>query len=825
MSNSLELNDKEKNLLDFPTTTTKDPFLKYKKYTENEEDFLSRNYKIKKSKEEFKMMTESELNNLFYKLKFYYDDISSQNNKQDSTINYIRTRNKNLEQKINDIERGKEVESGTEKISGLDRVNNIDFIINKIQTLKERTEEAKFNVKNEEEYTSTLKYLMEDSKNVLMKVNEDILVTEEKIHDIKRIRKNLDENIENRKNANEESNKINNYLENQIGKIKEVLAEQEDKKMSIEKSNQIKEEKLFELREKYEKNIKDNKIKFKQHKEETSDKINAFNYRKYEKQKKEKEIINFIVGFHFFQKYFINKNRENKDKELDESIDLSESKKDIEFNNFMKGVEYELVFSDEEENNEELNNDNKKKIKIKNKKKIQKLNFEEIKERFDELDLKYDEFNDFLTKIISKANFSRKKMTDLNMKLISLESKKNEYTQKVDNIIFKDYKNLIDIIYNTMHYDEFKKKQIIRFKKFIEENKNNLKNAQKIRNIKTTQRITDIHFEEITNPDTNKIKKQNTFMDKCLNEIAKIKFYFESFVIGMKHLNNFKEYDNAYKKENNSLNEIMPLTTGFTKQCKKITNENYIQDLLKYAIEKNIPKSNFIYEILFVKNKHIDNMKQFLKDKLTIDNFVFYFFRGYKERFKLNKLINERIYFYIGGNKQLLNSKKYSIIEPNNISSQKKRISNLNIQSDNLVFNKQNTIVRKNRFSVLLKGNNSDEKKKLSLEEEINKKYNYENSPDDYSINEIKKKVRPRTTKLTTYKRVTQHLYEPSLKKGLYLRTLNNDLNNIKNNRLNRKFNSRYFKKTWNNIDNLDNQFYVYNNKSKIYIFYFIFRY
>ncbi len=821
MSNSLELNDKEKNLLDFPTTTTKDPFLKYKKYTENEEDFLSRNYKIKKSKEEFKMMTESELNNLFYKLKFYYDDISSQNNKQDSTINYIRTRNKNLEQKINDIERGKEVESGTEKISGLDRVNNIDFIINKIQTLKERTEEAKFNVKNEEEYTSTLKYLMEDSKNVLMKVNEDILVTEEKIHDIKRIRKNLDENIENRKNANEESNKINNYLENQIGKIKEVLAEQEDKKMSIEKSNQIKEEKLFELREKYEKNIKDNKIKLKQHKEETSDKINAFNYRKYEKKKKEKEIINFIVGFHFFQKYFINKNREIKDKELDESIDLSESKKDTEFNNFMKGVEYELVQSDEEENNEELNNENKKKIKIKNKKKIQKLNFEEIKERFDELDLKYDEFNDFLTKIISKANFSRKKMTDLNMKLISLESKKNNYTQKVDNIIFKDYKNLIDIINNAMYYDEFRKAQIIRFQNFIEENKNNLKNAQKIRNFKTTQRITDIHFEEISNPDTNKIKKQNTFMDKCLNEIAKVKFYFESFVIGMKHLNNFKEYDNAYKKENNSFNEIMPLTIGFTKQCKKIKDENYIKDLLKYAIDKNIHNSNFIYEILFVKNKHIDNMKQFLKDKLTIDNFVFYFFRSYKERFKMNQLINERIYFYIGGNKQILNSIKYAITEPNIIRPQIKRLSNFNHQSEHMAFNKSNTIVRKNRFSILLKGN-SEEKKKLSLEEEINKKYNYESAPDDdNSINETKKKVRPRTTKLTTYKRITQHLYEPSLKKGQYLRTLNNDLNSIKNNKLNRKFNSRYFQKTWNNINSLDNQFYVYNNKSKIFIFYF----
>ena len=821
MSNSLEMTDKEINLLDFPSQSTKDPFLKYKSYFKNGEDFLSRNYKIKKSKGEFKMMTESELNNLFYKLKFYYDDITSQNNKQDSTINYIRTRNKNLEQKIIDIERGKEVESGTEKISGLDRVNNINSIINKIQTLKEKTEEAKFNVKNEEEYSSTLKYLMEDSKNVLMKINEDILLTEEKIHDIKRIRKNLNENIENRKNTNEESNKINNYLENQIGKIKEVLAEQEDKKMSIEKSNQIKEEKLFELREKYEKNIKDNKIKFKQHKEETNDKINAFNYRKYEKHKKEKEIINFIVGFHFFQKYFINKNRENKDKELDESIDLSESKKDTEFNNFMKGVEYELVQSDEEENNEELNNENKKKIKIKNKKKIQKLNFEEIKERFDELDLKYDEFNDFLTKIISKANFSRKKMTDLNMKLISLESKKNNYTQKVDNIIFKDYKNLIDIINNAMYYDEFRKAQIIRFQNFIEENKNNLKNAQKIRNFKTTQRITDIHFEEISNPDTNKIKKQNTFMDKCLNEIAKVKFYFESFVIGMKHLNNFKEYDNAYKKENNSFNEIMPLTIGFTKQCKKIKDENYIKDLLKYAIDKNIHNSNFIYEILFVKNKHIDNMKQFLKDKLTIDNFVFYFFRSYKERFKMNQLINERIYFYIGGNKQILNSIKYAITEPNIIRPQIKRLSNFNHQSDHMAFNKSNTIVRKNRFSILLKGN-SEEKKKLSLEEEINKKYNYESAPDDdNSINETKKKVRPRTTKLTTYKRITQHLYEPSLKKGQYLRTLNNDLNSFKNNKLNRKFNSRYFQKTWNNINSLDNQFYVYNNKSKIFIFYF----
>ena len=92
-----------------------------------------------------------------------------------------------------------------------------------------------------------------------------------------------------------------------------------------------------------------NKIKFKKHKEEVFDKINAYKYRKNEKVDKEKKIVNFIIGFYFFQKYFINKNRENKDKEVDDSIDMTECKKDIEFNNFMKGTKYILINSDDED--------------------------------------------------------------------------------------------------------------------------------------------------------------------------------------------------------------------------------------------------------------------------------------------------------------------------------------------------------------------------------------------------------------------------------------------------------------------------------------------
>ena len=469
-----------KDMLDFPTKSEPNPFLKYKlkikedspkkrkknkiKIKIKEEDFLTRNYKISKKKEDIKMMNEAELNNLFYKLKFYHDDLFTHNNKQDSDINYMRNKNNKIEKKIDDFERAKEIESGTEKIAGLENTNNVDYIINRINELKEKIEDAKFNVKNEEEYTSTLKYLMGDSKDLLMKINSDIISIEDKIHNIQLIKKKLNEDINKRKNDMNETDKINNFLENQIERVHEVLIEQEDKKMIIEKNNLIKEERLKILKERYEYNKKINKIKLKQYKEETIEKINSFIDRKNIKIKKEQNIVNFIVGFYFFQKYFINKNRENKNKEDELPIDMTECKKDIEFNNFMKGAKYILINSDYEdyESDEVLSNKNenenakRNKINNKNKNNYIKVRFEEIKERFDELNLKYDEFYDFFTKIISKANFSRKKMGDLNEKLIHLETKKNQYIQKVDDIILNDYKNLTDIIKNIMKYDEIR---------------------------------------------------------------------------------------------------------------------------------------------------------------------------------------------------------------------------------------------------------------------------------------------------------------------------------------------------------------------------------
>ena len=849
MSTSIEKKN-VKDMLDFPTKSEPNPFLKYKlkikedsskkknknKIKIKEEDFLTRNYKTPKKNEEIKMMNEADVNNLFYKLKFYYDDLSSHNIKEDSNINYIRNKNNKIEKRIDDIERAKEIESGSEKISGLEKANNIDYVINRINELKEKIEDAKFNVKNEEEYTSTLKYLMGDSKDLLLKINGDILTIEEKIHDIQFIKKNLNEDINKRKNEINETNKINNFLENQIEKVHQVLSEQENKKMIIEKNNLIKEEELKKLKERYEYDKKVNKIKLKQYKEDIIEKINSFIDKKNLKMKRDQNIINFIVGFYFFQKYFINKNRENKNKEDELQIDMTECKKDIEFNNFMKGAKYILINSDDDEDNqsdEVLNNknENTKRNKNNNKKKNNyiKVTFDKIKERFDELDLKYDEFYDFFTKIISKANFSRKKMRDLNEKIINLETTKNQYIQKVDDIILNDYKNLTDIINNVMKYDEIRKEKIIRFQKFIENNKKNLKNAQKLRNIKASQKITELYFEDITNPDTNKIKKQNAFIDKCKDATVKIKSYFENIKIGMIHLNNFKDFDQYYKKQLKTYNEIIPLTTGFTDKTNGISNKKYIQDLLEYAIEKKIPNSNLIYDKLFIVKKRNENMKQFLKEELTEKNFIFYLFKNFKDRIKFNTLLKKIINFYEG--KSQGNLTKVTIIDKSdhNKNYKKKTTSHSNSQIDFPTYSKSNSIrSKKPSLSLLVKPNDyyfkNELPKKTSIEDIINNQYNYE-KVDDSDIDEYNyhKIIRPKTTKLTTNKRIVKHLYEPSLLKGKYLRDLNLDLNTIVSNSSRKRLNSRYIEKAWNKIDNLEKQFYVYNNRGKIFYFLIIF--
>ena len=257
----------------------------------------------------------------------------------------------------------------------------------------------------------------------------------------------------------------------------------------------------------------------------------------------------------------------------------------------------------------------------------------------------------------------------------------------------------------------------------------------------------------------------------------------------------------------------MNYTVNFTEKNKDIKKEEYIENLLKYSKEKKIPYAEFIYNVLFNSKKQKENMKQFLKDNLTEDNFMFYFFRNYKDRYSTDVLLNDIIKYYKGR----LNGSNLGKIEirgeVNKVQLKKKtsNISNQNDYSNNLVNLKRNS---KNKID-------NNKIKKETLEDTINNEYNYEKAIDDIDGYNYHKIARSNTTKITTNKRIVQHLYEPSLEKSQYLRNLNNGLSYIKTSNSNRKLNNRYIIKTWNNIDNLENQFYIYNNRSKILLFLF----
>ena len=76
-------------------------------------------------------------------------------------------------------------------------------------------------------------------------------------------------------------------------------------------------------------------MKYNIYKNEMMEKINIYNYQKEKKSQKEEEIINFIIGLYFFQKYCMNKEKENiNDKE---EIINNNYKLDSDFLNFMNG--------------------------------------------------------------------------------------------------------------------------------------------------------------------------------------------------------------------------------------------------------------------------------------------------------------------------------------------------------------------------------------------------------------------------------------------------------------------------------------------------------
>ena len=113
------------------------------------------------------------------------------------------------------------------------------------------------------------------------------------------------------------------------------------------------------------------------------------------------------------------------------------------------------------------------------------------------------------------------------------------------------------------------------------------------------------------------------------------------------------------------------------------------------------------------------------------------------------------------------------------------------------------------------------------MEEQINNEYNYDKSDSDDEGKKEKKTTssRPMTSStLSSNSNIMKKLYDPSLQKSKYLRDIRSGMVRIQ------KDTSRYraaelnFRRSWRDVDEIKNYFFVYNDPSKIFHIIFLYR-
>ncbi len=81
--------------------------------------------------------------------------------------------------------------------------------------------------------------------------------------------------------------------------------------------------------------------------------------------------------------------------------------------------------------------------------------------------------------------------------------------------------------------------------------------------------------------------------------------------------------------------------------------------------------------------------------------------------------------------------------------------------------------------------------------------------------------IRPKTSQIPICKKIVKQLYEPSLKKNKYLRELKSTSYLFNSDIKLRRSNSKILKRKWYEIEDLEKQFFLFNNRSKIHFLFF----
>ena len=831
--------------LNFPTISNENPYGSSRglESTKFRKSFLERNYfpavnKAKKSIS-FKTMSQTELNSFYYMLKRYFNEINHETSHNELAIESLKEQNKKLSKNIRNIENSKDIcVNGKEKISIINAKEEPEEIGEKIRKLEHEKSEIEGRKINEGEYAQTILHMMENVQNQLRKIDKETIITQQKLNDIKITQKTIIENRTVKCKERAESEFLLYNIENEIERYNQLIYEQEMKKMKLTNSTLKKESKLAQLKDNIKEESKTRKEEIEEHKKTTIQMIRDYQYKKEKKKQRENEYINLILGLNFFQKYFIIPDKNN------QSLDTEALKKTTEYKSIISGEQFSVVDDSDEtkvlntENTAQQTSPHKSASK---KKKKRKMLLSEIKKQFDELTLTYEEVNNYYSKMISAEKFTRQTMTNLNKKQIELETKKEKYSKKVNEIIKKDYKNFDDLIKNNE-----------RFRQFMENNKSLMEKANKIRAHTYTNQVTNLLTEdEKTHPDKKELDKtSNIFIVKCNHTKSDIKYYIESMIKSMKECHYFKEIDDLEEEQIDNKITIYSKFLDNSSNCFKrydlTSHQQYLKDLLLFAKKNNIENAERIYGYLFEMPKSDKYLSYFLKKDIFYDPFIFYFFNDIEKRVTLIQLIEKIISFYSPFLRRIIiqddishtfgtKSSKTAIPLLSDDASVKKIQLKPKPSCDNFPgstkhknnSSKQKLLFYKNYISKEENSDTEQAKRVPTLEEQINNEYNYDKSDSDDEGKKEKKTTssRPMTSStLSSNSNIMKKLYDPSLQKSKYLRDIRSGMGRIQ------KDTSRYraaelnFRRSWRDVDEIKNYFFVYNDPSKIFHIIFLYR-
>ena len=341
-------NVKYKNLYESSTSFYNTNHKDKDKLLDSTAEFFIRNYdnylsKINRRSKFYnsKLMSETELNTLLYKLKNYYSDVITINNKKEESIILLKEALKFEQFKLNQVIEFQDIELPDEKIS-VKNFNELKLTKNEVEKRLRNLLKEKQNLdellKNAEEYFRTIEYMCEDEKNRFMEIKKETNLIEERINNVNQYQRIIDYNLGKDKIKNEEEKEINMKLKQDIDLVDKVNNNQKRKNEILDKIILGKEKNIEELKQKLIQLKRLNKKENNLYQTDIEQQIEKAKEMAETQKNREKKCVEIIYCLFLIQNYFINE--ENFDRQNLESSNeyklLFHNKFDIAFNKKVK---------------------------------------------------------------------------------------------------------------------------------------------------------------------------------------------------------------------------------------------------------------------------------------------------------------------------------------------------------------------------------------------------------------------------------------------------------------------------------------------------------